>query len=135
MSACHYNIYQEELFSPRFIERNRLNKELNIYSYVSKHIMETIIKYILTDYCNATVIGYEKESNKYWCKMYKGPICRLHIELEIISNKLDTSQIIINPIYGTDKLIANFVTDLKETLELYQSSSFIKSCLDEQCGL
>jgi len=89
-----------------------------------------IINVILTDFCEASVIGYEKITNKYWCKNYDGKFCSLHMELEISYQELDTTIIKFIPVIGRENQIENFVSNFTESIELYRSSPFIRSCLD-----
>ena len=56
-----------------------------------------VINGILTDFCHATVIGYEKRSDKYWCKIYNEHNCSLHIELEIMYKDDESSLVKLTP--------------------------------------
>ena len=94
-----------------------------------------IIKGILSDFCNATVIGYDKRLNKYWCKIYEKKYCTLHVELEILNKDNEISFVKFIPIIGTDTLIENFVSNFTESIQLYTTSSFIRSCLEGNPGL
>ena len=91
--------------------------------------MNRIISNILSDFCNASVIGYNQNTNKFWCKIYNKNVCVLQIEIEIIE-KLAKSDIKVVPIIGTNILVENFVSNLRESIELYSSSSFIRASLE-----
>jgi hypothetical protein len=38
------------------------------------------------------------------------------------------------PLVGSDLLVENFISNFKETIQLYTTSSFIRSCMDENIG-
>ena len=67
--------------------------------------------------------------------MYEDKFCQLHIEIEIINKGFEQSQVKISPLYGTSKSIEEFVSNFKESIELYTTSSFIRSCLEGYRGL
>lgn len=131
MSVCYYqmstNGFSEERF--RYIDVKLITFYININKLLN------IIKGILSDFCNVNVFGYNKETNKYWCKIYDKKFCVLHIELEIIKKCNKTSYVKIIPLIGTDYLIKNFVSNFAEAIHLYTTSSFIKSCLEENFRL
>lgn len=132
MSLCCHQINRDINFAPRSLER--ISKK-DILIKINKIDVDAIIKNILSDFCNANVIGYEKSTNRYWCKMYEDKFCQLHIEIEIINKGFEQSQVKISPLYGTSKSIENFVSNFKESIQLYTTSSFIKSCLEGYPGL
>jgi len=132
MSLCSHQINRDINFTPKRLER--ICKK-NILIKINKIDVDSIIKNILLDFCNANVIGYEKNTNRYWCKMYEDKFCQLHIEIEIINKGFEQSQVKISPLYGTSKSIENFVSNFKESIELYTTSSFIRSCLEGYRGL
>lgn len=132
MSLCYHQINRDINFTPRSLER--ISKK-DILIKIYKIDVDAIIKNILSDFCNVNVIGYEKSTNRYWCKMYEDKFCQLHIEIEIINKGFEQSQVKISPLYGTSKSIENFVSNFKESIELYTTSSFIRSCLEGYRGL
>ena len=105
--------------------------EFNINTIKLTKIMNSI----LTDFCEATVIGYEKRKNKYWCKKYDDKECSLHIELEIIYESIEYSTVKFVPVIGTENIIENFVSNFVESIELYRTSPFIRACLEKNWGL
>jgi len=134
MSVCYYQTSTNN-FSQRSLERYRfIDKKLMAF-YINIDKLLDIIKCILFDFCNATVIGYEKKTNKYWCKIYENKYCTLHIELEILRHNNELSFVNVIPLIGTDKLIEEFVSNFKESIQLYTTSSFIRSCLEWYRGL
>lgn len=128
MSVCCHQINRDITLSPRSLEILHRYNITKISLFINKITMDAIIKYILSDVCNASVIGYEKSTNKYWCKIYKEKICQLHIEVEILNKGPTKSEALICPLYGTSTSIENFVSDFKESIELYRTSSFIRAC-------
>ena len=135
MSVCYYQMNKNNTFSPRSLERYRFIDTKLMTFYINIDKLLDIIKCILSDFCNADVIGYEKRTNKYWCKMYDKNNCTLHIELEILKHNNELSFIKLVPLIGTDKLIEEFVSNFKESIQLYTTSSFIRSCLEGYRGL
>jgi hypothetical protein len=126
MSVCYYqmsvNNISEEKF--RYIDVKLITFYINIDKLLN------IIKGILSDFCKTNVIGYNKETNKYWCKTYDKKYCALHVELEIFKKCNSTSYVKFIPLIGTDYLIKNFVSNFTEAIQLYTTSPFIKSCLE-----
>jgi hypothetical protein len=128
MSVCLYprnNIN----FSPRGPERFRVIKVINLTYYLSKSEFDKIIQHILIDFCNTTVLGYDKYNDKYWCKKYNKSRCTLHLEIKVISKGYEYSDIQIMPLTGEDDDINLFVSDFNESVQMYKSSNFIRSLL------
>lgn len=130
MSVCFYPIHNDKPFSQRNVERFRYINTIKLPIFINKLNIESKIKYILSDFCDASIIGYDRCTDKYWCKIYEGKFCQLHIEVEIFNKGFEISEALIIPLYGTTKSIQNFVSNFKESIELYQSSSFIRGYLD-----
>ena len=85
MSVCYYQMNTNN-FSQRAVERYRfIDKKLMAF-YINADKLLDIIKSILSDFCNASVIGYDRRMNKYWCKIYENKFCTLHVELEIFKH-------------------------------------------------
>ena len=97
---------------------------------MSKTKIDSIIHLILIDFCNTSVIGYDKYDDKYWCKKYDKNKCVLHIEMKLIDKGYDLTQIQLRPQICTDKTIEAFKSDLNETIQMYKTSSFIKGLID-----
>ena len=121
-----------KLFSKIIEEKYRIIDIKMISFYINHNKLSDIIKGILSEFCNAAVIGFDKRMNKYWCKMYdNNKYCTLHIELEIFNKDNIISVVKIIPLIGTDILIDNFVSNFTESIEVYTSSS----CLEVNIGL
>ena len=121
-----------KLFSKIIEEKYRIIDIKMISFYINHNKLSDIIKGILSEFCNAAVIGFDKRMNKYWCKMYdNNKYCTLNIELEIFNKDNIISVVKIIPLIGTDILIDNFVSNFTESIEVYTSSS----CLEENIGL
>jgi len=129
MSVHCYKMNSNNSFSQRLIDRSNFIDVKSMLFYININNLTEIIKGILSDFCNADVIGYDKKTNKYWFKTYDKKFCSLHIELEIINNKNETSTVKITPLIGTNILIENFASNFRESIELYTTSSFIRACL------
>lgn len=128
MSVRYYkrgNISMKSVDTSRYIYT-----KLMVLLNISINKLLDIVKEILTNFCQAKVVGYNKNTNKYWCKMYDKNCCRLHIELEILKHKDDLSFVNIIPLVGNNILIEEFITNFRESIELYTTSSFIRSCFE-----
>jgi hypothetical protein len=134
MTSCYVMMEKPFAFSPVHLERCMLNCIHISNIDIRKEIMNRIIINILSDFCSASVIGYNRNTNRFWCKMYNKNVCVLHVEIEIIK-KLNKSDIKVLPIIGTNILVENFVSNLRESMELYISSSFIRASLEGTLAL
>jgi hypothetical protein len=130
MTSCYVMKEKSLSLSPRHMERCISNCIHITNINIEKDIMNRIMSNILSDFCNASVIGYNRTTNKFWCKMYKRNICELHLEVEILEKPFAKSDIKIFPIIGTNILVENFVSNLSESIELYITSSFIRASLE-----
>ena len=129
MTSCFVMKDKSFKLSPRHMERCLLNC-INIPNInISAEIMNRIIIHILSDFCSVSVIGYNRDTNKFWCKKYNKNVCVMHIEIEI-SNKLCKTYIKVFPKIGTNILVDNFVSNLRESIEFYNTSSFIRASLE-----
>lgn len=139
MSVCFYQkdpkLFYKRIASKRIEEKYRFIDIKMLTFQINHNKLSDIIKVILSEFCNAAVIGFDKRMNKYWCKMYDDKYCTLHIELEIFNKDNITSHVKVIPLIGTDILIDNFVSNFTESIELYTSSSFIKASLEGNVGL
>lgn len=93
---------------------------------ISKFELERIINQLLIDFCEMTVIGYNKNEDNYWCKKYNNNICVMFLKLLIRQLGNNYSEIIIFPIEGD---INDFVFDLHIAIKLYKTSKFIKNLI------
>jgi len=134
MSVCYYKMATNDI-SIRSMDRYRYVDVKLIKFNININKLLGIVKGILTDFCEAKVIGYNKRTNKYWCKMYDKNYCRLYIELEILKHNDMLSFVNIIPLIGSDILIEEFVMNFKESIQLYRTSSFVRSCLENSQGL
>jgi hypothetical protein len=136
MSVCFYQ-RDPKLFSKRIeskrIESKRIEDKIfgdkykivdikMVSFYINHNKLTDIINVILSQFCNAAVIGFDKRMNKYWCKMYDDKCCTLHIEVEIFNKDDIISLVKFITLIGTDILIDNFVSNFTESIELYTSS-------------
>lgn len=135
MSVCYYESNKNDFFTKRKVNKYKFVNVKMISVYINSYKLEVIMNGILTDFCNADVIGYEKETNKYWCKLFENKCCILHIELEIFEKDTNASFVRFVPLVGNEVLVENFVYNFKESIQLYTTSSFIRTCLDRHIGL
>lgn len=136
MSVCYYKRYTNNL-SIRSIENYRyIDLKLTRFNFdININKLSDIIYKILSDYCKSKVIGYDKDTHKYWCKIYDKDYCTLHIEIEMFKYNDVKSFVNIIPLTGSDTIINEFTSNFKETIQLYKTSSFIRACLEGHSGL
>lgn len=134
MSVCYYKMDTNGMSMKSVGGYRYVDAKLMAF-YININKLLGIVKGILTDFCEAKVIGYNKKTNKYWCKMYDKNYCRLHVELEILKHNDELSFVNLIPLVGSNILIEEFITNFKESIQLYTTSSFIRSCLEGSRGL
>jgi len=134
MSVCYYKMAINNNSFRSKSEYRYVDAKLMVF-YININKLLGIVKGILTDFCEAKVIGYNTTTNKYWCKMYDKNYCRLHVELEILKHNDELSFVNIIPLIGSNILIEEFIINFKESIQLYTTSSFIRSCLEGSRGL
>lgn len=107
-----------------------INETTIVYN-LDKLVLDKIMRGILTEFCYATISGYNKLSDKYWCKKYSGPICELSVEIELISANYshNYTEIKITYLLGKYSERELFLSNFKETLEMYKTSKFIRYIL------
>jgi hypothetical protein len=135
MTTCYFETNTNDFFSRRKLieptDYYNFNKIKTFIFRINYNKLIQIIKNILFDFCNADVIGFDTRTNKYWCKIVENKCCMLNIELEIIRKDNSNSFVSFIPLIGSQSLIENFMTDFKESVQLYNTSCFIKTCLDK----
>ena len=105
---------------------------ISICCDIDKSKLLDIIQFTFTQKGYLSVFGYNTNTEEFWAKKFIKNEFLLHFTLTIKSNGYENSNIIINPIIGSDKEIKNVVSDIKEMINLYKNSNFIKYCVDEK---
>jgi len=129
MSICYYPAQYKPKFSNHKLERFRIINEIKLAYYLDNSILDKIMQRILTEFCESTVVGYNKYFDKYWCKKMNKGICEFHVELLIIFKGYEYTEIIITPLIGTNENIKKFVFDFHEAIQLYKTSNFIRDIM------
>ena len=119
MTACYYPIKIDDDSTKRY--EFRFMDSIYLHYYIDKTKIEEIIRYILSEYCDISVIGYNKNRDKYCIKKIKKYYCEMHIELEIMKKEFGFSQIKMTPLLGINMNIKNFIIKFNESLLVYQS--------------
>lgn len=128
MMACFYPIKYDNIGSRRCREKFRFKDTIKATYSINKFIIDNVIRNILMDECTMSVIGYDKYSNKYWCKKYSDKTCELSLELELsYNNDLNTLEVQFVPLIGHDSDIRNFIFKFNECMMLFDSSIFCLS--------
>lgn len=110
--------------------RIRITNEIRLNFGLNKYNIDKFMLRILSDFCHSSVIGYDKNCNKYWCRKYKKSICDFHLEIKIIMIE-NTTEIIIKPIICYNDDIKNFIEDLNDGIDLINTSNFVRSIISE----
>lgn len=131
MNTQLYPIKTSTLF-----EKNESNKyfymeNITLRYFINKEKLDLIMCNILIDFCGASVIGYDRTYDKYFCKIYKNNNCELYMEIKLYNEEDNTTQITVIPLIGNKINIKKIVSEIDEALDLYKSSKFIKSCLEQ----
>lgn len=127
MAVCFYP--RNKQFSLRGPERFRVIDDINLTYYMNKSELDKIMQHILSEFCNTSVIGYNKYQDKFWCKRYDKSICTLHIEIFVNLKGFEYSEIKLTPLIGTTDDINMFVYDFNDSIQMYRTSNFIRSVL------
>jgi hypothetical protein len=131
MSACLHPINFKNLTrSHKF--RYRFLSKISIHCDIDKNKLSDIIQYTFTQKGHLSVFGYNTHSEEFWAKKITNNEFMLHFTLSINSLGYENSNIIVTPIIGSDKEIKNLVHEIKEIINLYENSNFIKHCIDEK---
>jgi hypothetical protein len=114
MTACFYPpcLLSKSLERFRFLDTIIVKYELN------NKKLDDILTTILMNYCKMNIMGYNTDTQKYWCKQNKDTHCDLYIELQIHHYK-GNDFIRLNPLIGCDLHIKKIVNQLKHAIELY----------------
>ncbi len=128
MSSTIYQTYSTSIFEIKS-SYGFQRKEIKLNYYVNKREIEKIIQRILIDFCNISILGYDKNEDTYWCKKYNGSSCILYIKFRIHLISFDLSEISIAPILGDKTDINIFVYDFNDAMQMYKTSNFIKNLL------
>ena len=107
-------------------------RSIKLNYVINKTNLDNIMRKVLLNFCEVSVLGYNQFKQKYWCKICENKYCVLHAEIEILYKNSEQSEINILPLVGNKNNIKKFVLDIHEALYLYQSSSFIKYCLESR---
>lgn len=131
-SLCFYKIIngKKHIFRKKMVNFQIVENTTIVY-YLNKLKIDEIMQQILIDYCNATVLGYDKSEDKYWCKICNKSVCELYVKIKVTNTGNNLSEVEIIPLVGTNITIKNFIRDFDECIKLYQHSNFIKSMLDK----
>jgi hypothetical protein len=133
MSVCYFEANKNNLFNRRNQIDNYKFTNIKINTFqINSNNLNNIMKNILLDFCNADVLGFDTRTNKYWCKILENKCCMLNVELEILYKDPEHSLVRFIPLIGSEFLVENFISNFKESIQLYTTSSFIKACLDEK---
>lgn len=118
-----------KLLNKQKLQKCRFMHTINLKYREDKDTIDSILKYILANFCQLSVLGFDKSTGKHWCKKFKKITCEMYLEIEVIDLGYDLTEVRIVPIITDIQNVKKFVYDLNEGINLYKTSSFIKSCL------
>jgi len=130
MTACLLPFSFKKI-SSRDRLRYRIVPKISICCDINKNKLSDIIQFTFTQKGDFSVFGYNTHSEEFWAKKIVKDEFLLHFTLNIKTDDCEKSNIIVNPIIGSDKEIKTLVSYLKEMINLYEESNFIKHCVDE----
>jgi hypothetical protein len=125
MTACILPFSIKKI-SSRDILRYRIIPRISIYCDIDKNKLSDIIQFTFTQKGDFSVIGYDTHSEEFWAKKIVKDEFLLHFTLNIKREGHEKSNIIVHPIIGSDKEINNLVSNIKEMINLHESSNFIE---------
>jgi signal peptidase I len=111
--------------------RYRIIPKISICCDIDKNKLSDLIQFTFIQKGDLSVFGYNTHSDEFWAKKIVKDEFLLHFTLNVKSIGYENSNIIVTPIIGNDKEIKNLILYIKETIELYKSSNFIKYCVDK----
>ena len=126
MSVCFYPTPRSDIYSPRKIERYRFINEINLTYKIDKNVINDALQYILMNNCNVSVVGFNTNTNKYWCKIYGKSTCKLYLEIYVKGLYFDACELHITPLTGETNFIKKFIEDMDKGLQLFQTPSYSK---------
>jgi hypothetical protein len=130
MSACLHPINLKNLTRSHKFKYRFLSK-ISIHCDIDRNKLSDIIQFSFSQKGDLSVFGYNTISQEFWAKKIIKDDFLLHFTLTINSIGYESSNIIITPILGSDKEIKNLVHNVKEMINLYEDSNFIKHCIDK----
>jgi signal peptidase I len=130
MTACLIPFNLKKL-SSRDRLRYRIIPKISICCDIDKNKLSDLIQFTFIQKGDLSVFGYNTHSDEFWAKKIVKDEFLLHFTLNVKSIGYENSNIIVTPIIGNDKEIKNLILYIKETIELYKSSNFIKYCVDK----
>ena len=89
------------------------------YSIDTVRLLE-ILQSVLKKNCGFNVIGFNKSANEFCGKKLKKSVNKLQVTLSIISNNYSGTFIKITPEVGEDVEINNFISKIKNVLQIYE---------------
>jgi hypothetical protein len=110
--------------------RYRIIPKISICCDIDKNKLSDIIQFSFAQKGDLSVFGYNTHCDEFWAKKIVKDEFLLHFTLNIKSIGYENSNIIVTPIVGNDKEIKNLILYIKEMIDLYESSNFIKHCVD-----
>lgn len=129
--ACFYPSHYDNFGSRKRIEKFRFKESINLHYLVEKNIIDMVLRNILINECNMTIVGYCKNESKYWCKKYVGKTCDLHFEIKLSYIDLKSVIFLVTPLMGSDNNIEQFIYKINISMLLYGSSALTKFMLDK----
>lgn len=108
---------------------NDLKRVIKLFVNMDEEKLKKIIRNILLEFCNPTIIGYINSNDTYWMK---SNTYSLHINIKIIKISNNNSEIIIKPIVGEKLKIMELVTTLSESIILYNSCPYVRYFIENE---
>ena len=95
-------------------------EDITIYSSLKKAEIERIILVLLSQKCGMNVIGYNKDTDEYWCKNVKNNTTNSYFKLILLGYDFNITTIKIEPLIATKQSIKKFELALKTAIFDYE---------------
>ena len=95
-------------------------EDITIYSSLKKTEIERIILLLLSQKCGMNVIGYNKDTDEYWCKNVKNNTINSYYKLILYGYDFNITTIKIEPLIGTKQSVKKFELALKTAILDYE---------------
>jgi len=130
MTVCFYPMKIENKHMRTYGEKYKIRDIIELKIIINKDIIDNVIRNILINECEMTVIGYNNYNSKYWCKKYTKNSCGLYFEIEVTYSESNLSHLKFFPLIGNDENIKIFMSCFNKCIMLYNTSALIKFYLE-----
>ena len=107
----------------------RYQTPIYLFCKIDTNKIKDIIKYTLIDINDLSVFGYNNQEEEFWAKKIINNNYLLHFTIKIESYNSHESTLVISSLVGNETEIKKIIESIKEMINLYESSAFIRNCV------